>query len=840
MRCELFSHRVMYPHRFGLLISSERMNDRRIRQQRSILVALLTTSLCFLPWIARADDETDDRSEYFETWIRPVLIDRCYECHSAEADEQQGGLQLDSAKGLLEGGDSGPAVAPGEPENSLILEVLSYSNLDLQMPPDERLSKDVVDRFRKWIEDGAYDPRQTNSDIDSAPVFNLAQRRDEHWAWQPITREFSPDASVDHFINRELAQRNIEPAPRADAQVLVRRLYYDLIGLPPSPDEVASFQQAYGVSPDDAIEQLVDELLSDKRYGEHWSTTWLDVIRYCETKGHVTDQERPFAWKYRDYVIQALNNDLSFDRFVTEHLAGDLLRESQWRPGLNGEVNVAPTATGALFMHEMHFMSVDPVKQRWDEINAQIEVVGKAFLGLTLDCARCHDHKFDAISQADYYALAGFFYSTEQSRARTAPRAPLAGEQTELLVQLESKYQTFLDNKREQRRKAQTPKVGSDSYFPISEELGIQAPGETTQLLNMMQELQELDPSWGQWVRSATDVHGQDVPLLVRGSHNNPGPIVKRRFLTALAAPTDEQEVDLGNASGRLYLAEQITSPHNPLTSRVWVNRLWAQLFGRGIVGTPNNFGVLGEAPTHPELLDYLADSLMTSNWSTKSVIRQIVLSDAYLRSSKPTSTTDNGNDDSDPNNDWLSRQNVRRLSAEQLRDTLLSNSQSLDSTMYGPSIDCFVPSYATANKPGNVPKSGPLDGNGRRSVYIKVRRNFRDPFLNAFDFPDRSRPIGQRQRSNGPTQALAMLNSPFVHLMAKRWGESLGDHERVSEELINRLWMTALSRPPTELELSTSIHLSEQLLANGLDTKTVLRELAHVVINHPEYVLVR
>ena len=574
---------------------------------------------------------------------------------------------------------------------------------------------------------------------------------------------------------------------------------------------------------------MIDDLLSRTSFGEHWARHWLDVVRFSETKGHVTDQGRPYAWKYRDYVIDCLNDDLPYDRFVVEHIAGDLLPESQWRPGHRGESNVAPTATGVLFMHEMHFMAVDPVKQRWDEIDAQIDVLGKAFLGLTTECARCHDHKFDAISQQDYYALAGFFYSTEQGTARVAPRAPVAAAVAKKLKVLESDYEKFLEGKRRARFAAQQPKAGESAYFPVSQELGIQSPKDYSRLTDKIAALEEADPSWSHWVRSANDVEGTNVALLVRGNHRNPGSQVPRRFLTALGGAEFPDHNNAQSGSGRLWLAEQIANSDNPLTRRVWANRIWQHLFGRGIVATPGNFGDLGARPTHPKLLDLLACRLLESGWSTKAVIREIVCSKAYRRSSR-------AQDDRDPANELFARQNRRRLTAEQIRDAMLAVSESLDPTLYGRSIPCYVPPYATANKPSNVPKSGPLDGANRRSIYLCIRRNFFDPFLLTFDFPDRSQSVSRRAVTLVPGQALAMMNSPLVHELANDWGKrAAASRDTDFERRLQRMWKLALGRSAVSEEIEALSTLSNELSPNEGESGK-WSAIAHVIFNHPDF----
>ena len=713
---------------------------------------------------------------------------------------------------------------------------MRYKNRDLQMPPDSKLSPEIIADFEKWISAGAADPRKAEPK-DTREVFNLKQRRDEHWSWHP-PQSSSADDSIDSLVDAKLKEERLRPAGTAKPRELARRLSFDLIGLPPTPREIERFETNYRLDAEKTLSDYVDRLLNDRRFGEHWARHWLDVVRYSETKGHVTDQEKPFAYKYRDYVIDALNRDVPFDQFVREHIAGDLLPSDQVRSGEDGIDNLSVVGTSALFMHEMHFMAVDPVKQRWDEINAQIDIVGKAFLGLTTECARCHDHKFDAISQRDYYALAGIFWSTELGKSRMGPRVSLDDQAAGRVKKLEADLQKFIQQKIAGRRKAQSPKAGGE-YFPVSEELGIQSPGDSRNLKNRMTALAKLDPSWSLWTRAAQDVKGQNVALLIRGDHKNKGTTTPRGFLTAVADNADPIQVVLPEAaakgSGRLWLAHQIADAKNPLTSRVWANRLWHHLFGRGIVATPNNFGKLGSAPTNLKLLDFLAGELVKHQWSTKKLVRQIVLSKTYRRSSEVNRELLQA----DPENKYFAFHSKRRLTAEQLRDSMLFVSGSLDETMFGPSVDVYTPPYATGNKPSNVPAPGPLDGNNRRSVYIKVRRNFFDPFLQTFDFPNPGKSIGKRSITVVPTQSLAMLNSPLVHELAADWGartakESQNNSPKLSTRMmIQRMWRHAIGRTPTEREFVAV----ESLLGQDIENEKLRwKQVAHLLFNHPEF----
>ncbi len=788
-----------------------------------------------LPPDSNKDQPSAQDLSFYETHIRPVFIKHCYSCHSTQAENLKANLLLDRKSGWLKGGDLGPAIIPGQAEKSLLFKAISYEDPDLQMPPKSPLPAEVIKKLKTWIQNGASAPGDEAVIQPKQEIFDLQKRKTEHWAWQP-QRKIGREESIDFWIQRKLTEKELKPAPQATPRVLLRRLFFDLIGLPPSQAEMHDFLSKWNVNQDRAWIEQVSTLLNSPHFGEHWARHWLDVVRYSETKGHVTDQERPHSWKYRDYVIDSLNRDLPYDQFLREHLAGDLLSPEEQRAGPQGQSQYSLIATGALFQHEMHFMAVDPVKQRWDEVNAQIDIYGKAILGLTLECARCHDHKFDAISQKDYYALAGFFMSTELGKRRTAPRKKYQPKKQARISKLEQDYKKFLQQKRAGRLRAQSPKVKGKIYFPISDELGIQSPGDTARLFKLMRQVENEDPSFKFWARSAVDAGSKDAPFLIRGEPSKPSKEVPRNFLTALPELNRKSEdPSFKTQSGRLWLANQTLHPKNPLPSRVWVNRLWHHLFGSGIVSTPNNFGKLGSAPSHPELLDYLAQRLRQSKGSTKTIIKEIVSSETYRRSSQRNSTQSQN----DPKNKFLSRQNRRRLTAEQIRDALLKVSGTLDRTLYGQSIDCYVPPYATANKQSNVPRSGPLDGAHRRSIYLKVRRNFYDPFLVTFNFPDRGRSVGKRNVTITPSQSLAMLNSPLVHEFAQDWAKQLTSKGTPSSLTATWMWEEALGAPPKPAEFQLLSETLEELTqtSSASNPQRIYKDLAHILFNHVNFI---
>ncbi len=768
---------------------------------------------------------------YFETHVRPVLAEHCYKCHSADAKKIKGGLRVDGRAMLLTGGDSGASIITGKPDESLLIKAVEYDDLELQMPPKHKLSGKQIKALRTWIEQGAPWPGDSaNAKPDTAQTFTITDTDRNWWAFRPVQTPKAPAATdpawnasaIDRFVYARLIANGLKPAPRADKHTLIRRAYFDLIGLPPTPEQINVFVR--DDSPN-AFAKVIDELLASPHYGERWARHWMDVVRYTETAGHVQDLPRPHAYKYRDYLIDAFNDDLPYNRFILEHLAGDLLPDA--RPGKRGEANVSPIATGFLWFHEMHFKPVDPELQRADQVDAQIDVVSKAFLGLTIACARCHDHKFDPVSQADYYALAGFFHSTKETHVRTALLKTLADpaiqEKADALQKQIEKVRLNGVNGTRRDMKAKT-----DAIVPVTEvNFG---PGGINKLVQLRRQLRAINPSSAMWAPGAAEYEPRDIPLHVRGSHKNLGDPVRRRYLTlfdGLEAP------EFSESSGRLWLAKRIADQDNPLTTRVMMNRLWHHHFGRGIVPTPNNFGRNAPKPTHPDLLDWLAHTFVRNKWSLKAMHREIMLSQTYRMASVNASSIAG---ERDPGNQWLHRQNVRRLEAEAVRDALLAVPGTLDRTIGGESVPPYLSPNVTANKPIHIPKSGPIDSNGRRSIYILVRRNFVTPFLKTFDFPDQGASAGTRDVTVVPNQALAMMNSPLVHLQAKRWAEGELKVKSSNKQRLKRMFLVSIGREPSKVERK---EILAYLKANGENQET-WQAIAHLLLNMNEFVFVR
>lgn len=536
---------------------------------RSRILTCLLGSLCFaVP--SRAAEPSAADLDFFEKKIRPVLVDKCYECHSATAKKVQAKLLLDTRDGIRKGGESGSAVIPGKPDESLLLVALRYEKQ--KMPPSGRLSDQIVSDFEKWIKNGAADPREASSGAVASKIDFGAARKT--WAYQPPRAHDSPKVKdgkwpiqkIDHFVLAKMEANGLSPAPAADARMLIRRLYFDLIGLPPSPEEVEAFVSAYAAKPQAALEKVIDDLLKSPHYGERWARLWLDVARFAEDQAHIVGSDAsltyPNAYLYRDWVIESLNADMPYDRFIKLQIAADQIegKETKNLPAL-GFLGLGPK-----------YYDRGKLMVMADEWEDRVDIVGRGLLGLTVACARCHDHKFDPIPTTDYHALAGVFAST---RMMNMP----------------------LNDKVEKRDKS------PDEAKAPKDAMHIVRDGTVT-----------------------------DLTVFIRGNTDNKGPQVKRHFLTVLSS--GEPKV-FEKGSGRQELADAIANKQNPLTARVIVNRVWAQYFGRGIIATPSNFGNLGEKPTHPELLDDLAVRFVQNDWSLKWLHKEIARSAVYRQASE-------------------------------------------------------------------------------------------------------------------------------------------------------------------------------------------------------------
>jgi cytochrome c553 len=1171
-----------------------------------VLLALSATTRAAGPESPQADAAD---VEFFEAKVRPALADHCVRCHGPT--KQRAGLRLDSPAAILTGGEGGPVLVPGDPEASRLIQVIRYDD-DLQMPPKGKLADPLIADLTSWVKRGAPTPpdhaRPATAPASPRSDFDLAERR-RHWAFQPIRTvppppvhgDDGPLAPIDAFLRAKLDAAGLSPAPAADKRTLIRRASFDLTGLPPTPAEVAAFLADDSPA---AFARVVDRLLASPHFGERWGRHWLDLVRYAETRGHESDYLLPNAYQYRDYVVRALNADVPYDQFVTEHVAGDLLEHPRLDPRTGGNESIL--ATGFWLLGEEVHSPVDIRADETERLANKIDVMSKAFLALTVACARCHDHKFDAISQRDYYALEGFLLSSRSRqapfetmehnrriaadlhalRARHRPRILRAvadaqrptldrladlllaareviqhdtadpqhlasiADQHHLDTALLGKWVVYLKQVRtdpadpmhmwgdlapdvsragsklerfslglrtlsvanppasplakgghrgvgnpwgaiqSQTALAQGQTAGSAhptgisaasapaqetlsvvvdyghpgpedwiqdgfSFIPVRpgdvrlgtdtdrpivsvftegaarvdrtwdgltvapdterdpgkvqwiqaghtlstrsftlnagklyylvrgsgrayasvnghrmiagplhgalvrEWGGGEAPhwveqdlssyrghllhveftpkrpeevqaGESADLAILMiaqadSRPQAIEPPNRKLAQLLDDPHidsaealaqayqsllsdvsarlgadqirdrddaedvarladwmvrhpelfqdaelrqrvaeaarpfldrqeelaarirrvshtaptlldgsGVDERLLIRGNSRTPGEPVPRRFLEAIAGP-DQSPPALG--SGRRELARRMTDPSHPLLARVLVNRAWQHLFGQGIVPTVDNFGVLGEPPSHPELLDYLAVRFVADGWSVKRLIRSLVLSRSYQMTSRAVSRAE----EADPRNLLLHRMPVRRLEGEAIRDAILATSGRLDRRLAGPSVEVFLSPFMDGR--GKPASSGPLDGDGRRSLYIKVRRNFLPAMLLAFDFPVPFTTIGRRGVSNVPTQALTLMNSPFVVAQARLWADrTLADPDPTPEHRLAILFETAFARPPTAAEQHAALaFLREQAgqYGTGADDPRAWADLCHVLFNVKEFIFI-
>jgi len=942
--------------------------------------------------------------DFFEKQVRPILATHCYACHGPE--KQKSDLRWDHIDFALRGGSRGPALVPGEPDRSRMIEAIGYET-DLQMPPKSKLRDEQIAVLRKWVAMGAPWPEEPvpSGGVKIEP-FDLTQRWSEHWAWHfekdvkppKVRDEAWPRTAIDRFILAKLEAAGLKPAPDTDRRTLIRRASFDVIGLPPTPAQVAAFVSDPAPT-HEAFERVIDELLASPRFGERWGRHWLDLVRYAESYGHEYDYSIHEPWRYRDYVIRALNDDLPYDRFVLEHIAGDLVDKPRMHP--TDGCNESLVATGWWYLHEQTHAPTDVRQHEADRVDNQIDVLSKAFLGLTVACARCHDHKFDAISTKDYYALAGFLQSSRQQLAyldpdnrigeRVAEMRALYGEanaallkagvnggvpthfehdksvlfedfndgafggwratgwawgaaptgpsqwdvhhtdgvaalpvgvahsgrlggslhgtlcspefdldhkQVHLRVKGEGEARvivagytlepfnallfrgtrTKIDTKGEwkwitiagelylhlgQRAHLQIDDEG-DGYLMIDEvRFGDQgAPGEpgdaaapgmtqgaiAARLAALREQMREIEAKLPKPMRvlAITEGTGENEYVFIRGSWKSEGEEAPRQFLEAIAGEQATLGEGPGVGSGRLELARRMLDPDSggPYVSRTIVNRIWHHLTGRGLVATTDNFGVLGQPPTHPALLDYLTAEMPRMGWSIKAMIKRVMMSRVYQMASAPAQA-DAASAEQDPANALLHRMRVRRLEGEAIRDAMLAVSGSLDTRMFGAPVPVHLtPFMEGRGRPG---QSGPIDGNGRRSIYLSVRRNFLSPMFLAFDTPIPFTTIGRRTRSNVPAQALILMNDPFVQEQAKRWAQRvLSEKDLTPSQRIERMYVEALGRPPRADEIEAMLGFfeaqSQEYGLTGQQAATheaLWADLAHVMLNLKEFIFI-
>jgi len=696
--------------------------------KRSLALMIFGCVLCLpvgVP-VAAADEKADSAQiEFFERKIRPVLVEHCYECHSADSETVEGELMLDTREGIRRGGESGEAIVPGKAAAGSLLAALRYEATE--MPPDGKLSDEIITDFERWIQMGATDPRDGKSILPVDDEIDFVARR-QFWSFQPPVVHASPTLSqpiwvqqpIDAFVLARLDAAGLKPNPRASRRELVRRLSYDLIGLPPTSAEFEAFEQDKS---SDAYGELVNRLLASPHYGERWARMWLDVSRYAEDQAHIVGDNRalcyPNAYMYRDWVIGAFNDDMPYDRFVRLQLAADLIEPDD---------STHHVALGFIGLGPKYYRRNAP-EVKADEWEDRVDTVSRGLLGLTVACARCHDHKFDPIPTEDYYAMAGVFASTQM-------------------------FNRPLDDKAEKNKS-----------------------GEAKKAENAIHILRDKKP--------------HDLKVFLRGNHKHLGEVARRAFLKILSPDTP---VPFKQGSGRAELAAAITSRQNPLTARVIVNRIWTMHFGQSLVGTPSNFGALGERPTHPLLLDDLAVRFMEAGWSMKWLHREILMSATWQQSSQLSAA----NEQIDADNRLLWRMRRRRLDVEAWRDSILMAAGRLDLAVGGKSIDPEKPDV------------------NRRTVYSYVSRLDLNPLLARFDFPDPNAHSARRVETTTPLQKMFILNSPFMvrqtEAFAARCNELPGDDGAKVRWAYRTLW----GRDPN----SEEAQLAAAFLGDPADTE--------------------
>jgi hypothetical protein len=722
-----------------------------------------------------------EQLEFFENKVRPLLADKCYRCHSAKAEEKgklKAGLFLDSRAGLLKGGDSGSALTPGDPSKSFLVEAVNYRNEDMEMPPKGKLKDEQIKILTDWVKMGAPWPRaESTSEIAQAQpkeAYDWDRFRREHWSFKPVAKSELPlvenrswpRSPIDYYTLSKLETKNLEPNASAEKRILIRRAYLDLTGLPPTPEQVEEFLEDAVAN---AFEKVVDRLLASDHYGERWARHWLDVARYSDGLGGFGDNRAlPDAWRYRDWVVNALNSDMPYNEFVARQISGDVIDD-----------HPDPVATG-FFVVGPNYTSDggDPeakAQAQAETLSDRVDTFSRAFLGLTTACARCHDHKFDPITTQDYYAIAGIFKNTRIGEHPLAPQGVVDAYRKgqDAIKNQNNAVNQFL-NDESKRLKIERK--------DIEKSMGEEAKKNVATMRAELDRLKKVAPKKYETAHILQEAGKNNMHVALRGDLRKKGELVPRRFIQILAGESPSPYTE---GSGRRELAQSVTAPDNPLTARVIVNRVWQWHFGKALVRTPSNFGVLGEKPTHPQLLDWLAHDFVENGWSLKRLHRQIMLSSTWQMSSR----FDKEKFTVDGDNNFLWRMNPRRLEVESWRDSLLAVTGELDQRVGG--------------KP-----DGEILRSKRRTLYATISRTGdrfeSDAFLRLFDFPAAVSTSASRPTSTVPQQYLFMMNSPFMNERARTLGDHLNGLKEPISERIKRAYQQLYSRfpDPAEIEL--------------------------------------
>ena len=783
------------------------LNSRQFLTWKSVAKCLLVAALSHVVSVAVAMDQHDDENRLtFEKDVAPILANHCLRCHGGE--KREAGLDVRRRFTLLSGGDSGAALVAGKPKLSLLIEMIDAG---LMPPEDEpRLPSKTISVLRQWIATGAATTGEKEPPLkNDAPGQGDTSFSDEarkHWAFQPFRRITPPQVenvdwlqtSVDSFILAGLEQRTWQPAPSASREELIRRVHFDLVGLPPQPEDIATFVN--DKSPD-AYERLVNRLLASPHYGERWAQHWLDVVRFAETEGFEYDRHLPDAWRFRDYVINSLNDDKPFDQFVTEQIAGDEIAPNNTRHSV------------AVILHRLGAVrrnagNPDIALSRNEVLTERTNIIGEAFLGLTVGCARCHNHKLEPITQKDYYRLQAYFAATEENNILLAPAEEMQSWE-----------------KQSEEINAQIKKLKA--------EVNTATGAKKAKLENQLFEVAYTLPTRPATIPSIRNDYENRTAMHVlrRGVWEHKGVAVGPRPLSILV-PASEPELAADIQKPRTQLARWITDDRHPLTARVIVNRLWQHHFGSGLVKTANDFGTHGESPSHPGLLDWLAQTLIDNDWKWKSIHRQIVLSSAYRQSSQHPFAARLSK--TDPENRFCWRVNRRRLSAEEIRDAMLAVSGRINPRLRGRSV--MVPVERELinllYKPTQWVVAKDAAAHDRRSIYLIAKRNLRLPFMEAFDAPALQTSCSARESSTHAPQALELLNGRFSNEVAAAFAKRLtAECAGQPEQIVERAYQLAVGRPPSDKEHRLSLEFLQD---------QPLTEFALAIFNLHGFVYVR
>jgi hypothetical protein len=844
----------------------------RVRLPSSIAPSLsesrMKLTALFLFPLAASAAEGD---AFFRERVDPLLKQRCYECHSHEG-KIKGGLVLDSRSGWQAGGDSGPALVPGDVEKSHLIEAVRYTNPDMEMPPKAKLPESEIAVLEEWVKRGAPDPRETVAVAKAVKKTGVdVEEGRKHWAYQPV-RETAPPAvrdqawplnEVDAFILAKHEAAGLQPGPEAEAHVWLRRVTFDLTGLPPREAEIQHFladlerdnqtrgqsdkEKGISLSPHPIVslsgssphERVVDRLLSSKAYGERWARHWLDLVGYAEQIGTEGKIFAEHAWRYRDYLVASFHNDKPFDRFIREQLAGDLLPAASPQERRENLI-----ATGFIVLGDVDINAIDKLKMEHDFVDSQVTKVGTAFLGMTLGCVRCHDHKFDAIGQQDYYALAGMFRSTKTTfKTRhgiwsNIQRVPLPEleEDREVARAHDQKLAGWRQEK--QKLEAESKTLGDKPDAAGKKRLD-DLKKEITALELRIGHGEYFHPGKPQAIAVQDAEKPADMRVTIRGNPYALGDTMPRG-LVRVAMWGPQPKIPAGQ-SGRLQLADWIANARNPLTARIAVNRVWQKLFGEGLVRSVDYFGTRGDTPSHPELLDHLAHRFMKEGWSQKKLIRMLALSRTYrLASGNPPSK--------DPENKLLTRMNRQRLDAESIRDAMLVASGRLAAPSGGPGLPLEFPENITG-----LPLKEKQDVHPQfsfkkeresqaveRTLYLPVVRTGTQPgtarLRDVFDFPQPAQFTSKRSETTVPTQSLYLLNADLIHERGEDLAKSLLAIKEDDAARLARLWLRVLNRPITAAEREDALTFLQASKAAG--ETPAWTELARALFGTNEFLL--